>query len=238
MGIFDMFLSEEKRISKQQRTLTNRDSQPEDRENAARWLVDNGSPKAVVALLSRFDMKLENQLKDAGERDFLYSLVVGLGEALERPLDRHLKRCKNLAFPLKLLVETKGEQAAVEKVLELLQKEYEKDDFKPRRKTDLLVWLAPHAHDGAVECAKLFLDDFDENVRYAAIEVIAAQNPAELGALLEPVLTRPEEDANRVKVRIAELFQQRGLTVVDAEAVAAALPGTFKLTDDGRIKAA
>jgi len=238
MGIFDMFLSEDKRISKQQRVLTNRDSQPEDRDNAARWLVDNGSPKAVVALLSRFDMKLENQLKDAGERDFLYSMVVGLGDALERPLDRHLKRCKNLAFPLKLVVETKGEQAAIEKVLDLLRKEHEKDDFKPRRKTDLLVWLAPHAHAGAVEGAKLFLEDFDENVRYAAIEVLATQNPPELGELLEPVLTRPEEDANRVKVRIAEIFQQRGLVVADASAVATALPASFKVTDDGRIKAA
>ncbi len=238
MGIFDLFLSEDKRISKQQRVLTNRDSQPEDRDNAARWLVDNGSPKAVVALLSRFDMKLENQLKDAGERDFLYSLVVGLGDALERPLDRHLRRCKYLAFPLKLVVDTKGEQAAIEKVLALLQREHEKDDFKPRRKTDLLVWLAPHAHPGAVECAKLFLEDFDENVRYAAIEVLATQNPPELAALLEPVLTRPEEDANRVKVRIAEIFQQRGLAVADASAVAAALPGSFKVTDDGRIKAA
>ena len=32
MGLFDMFLSEERRIAKEQRTLTNRDKQPEDRE--------------------------------------------------------------------------------------------------------------------------------------------------------------------------------------------------------------
>jgi len=238
MGIFDMFLSEEKRIAKQQRTLTNRDAQPEDREGAARWLSDNGSPKAVVGLLSRFDMKLENQLKDAGERDFVYSLVVGLGDALDRPLKRHLERCKNLAYPLKLLVETKGEEAAIERVFELLQREHEKDDFKPRRKTDLLVWLAQHTHEGAVAAAKPFLQDFDENVRYAAIEVIAAQSAPDTAELLEPVLTNPEEDANRVKVRIAEIFQQRNLPVSDVEAVRQALPNTHTVTDEGRIKGA
>jgi hypothetical protein len=238
MGIFDMFLSEEKRIAKQQRTITNRDAQPEDREAAARWLAENGSAKSVVGLLTRFDMKLENQLKDAGERDFVYSLVVGLGDALDRPLARHLERCQNLAHPLKLLVETKGEQAAIERVFELLQREHEKDDFKPRRKTDLLVWLAQHTHEGAVAASRPFLEDFDENVRYAAIEVIAAQNPDDMAAILEPVLTRPEEDANRVKVRIAELFLQRGLAFSDVEAVRQALPGSFVVADDGRIKSA
>lgn len=237
MGFFDVFLSEEKRIQKQQRTLTNRDSQPEDRDNAARWLADNGSPKAVVGLLTRFDMKLENQLKDAAERDFVYSLVVGLGEAVDRPLNRHLERCQTLAHPLRLMVELKGEDATITKVVDLLDREFKKDDFKPRRKTDLLVWLAQHVHDGAVEAATPFLKDFDENVRYAAIEVIAAQSDPNTAALLEPVLTNPEEDANRVKVRIAEIFQQRGLTVADPDAVAAALPGTHMVTPEGRIKA-
>ena len=238
MGLFDMFLSEDKRISKQQRILTNRDSQPEDRENAARWLSENGTPKAVVALLTRFDMKLDNQLKDASERDFVYGLIVGLGEALDRPLARHLGRCKNLAYPLKLLVEAKGEAAAIRKVCELLRKEFEKDDFKPRRKTDLLVWLAQHAHADAVEVAGLFLRDFDENVRYAAIEVVAAQESVDLVELLQPVLVHPDEDANRVKVRIAELLLQRGLVVTDVDAVRAALPQTHLVTDEGRIKAA
>lgn len=237
MGIFDMFLSEEKRIQKQQRTLTNRDAQAEDREAAARWLAENGSPKAVVALLTRFDMKLENQLKDSGERDFVYALVANLGDAVERPLARHLQRCESIALPMRLMEELQGEEATIQTVFALLQREVEKDDFKPRRKTDLLVWLAKRQHAGAVEAAAPLLKDFDENVRYAAVEVIAAQG-ADASALLEPVLVNPEEEANRLKVRIAELFQQRGWTVSDAEAFAAALPPSFALTPEGRVRAA
>lgn len=238
MGIFDMFLSEEKRIQKQQRTLTNRDAQAEDREAAARWLAENGSPKAIVALLTRFDMKLENQLKDSGERDLVYALCADLGEALERPLGRHMKKCQSIALPIRLMEEQQGEEATIQAVFALLQREYEKDDFKPRRKTDLLVWLAKRRHEGATEAAAPFLKDFDENVRYAAVEVIAAQDDPGASALLEPVLANPDEEANRLKVRIAELFQQRGWTVQDVEGFGAGLPPSFALTPEGRVRAA
>src|SRR5688500_14555006 len=103
MGMFDFFdflLSEEKRIAKQQRTITNRDVQPEDREKAARWLADNGSPKALVALLTRFDMQLENGLKDKNEKEFVYSLLLGFGDAAVKPLERHLEKCRQIAVPL------------------------------------------------------------------------------------------------------------------------------------------
>src|SRR5688500_13762355 len=90
MGVFDFFMSEDKRIGRQQRTLTDRDVQAEDREKAARWLADNGTPRALVALLTRFDMQLENGLKDKSEKELVYKLALGFGDALERPLDRHL----------------------------------------------------------------------------------------------------------------------------------------------------
>ena len=237
MGIFDIFLSEEKRIAKHQRTLTNRDSQAEDREAAAKWLAENGTPKSVVALLTRFDMKLENQLKDGTERDYVYSLLVGLGAAVERPLARHLERCQTIAHPLRLLVEMQGEAKAIAQVYELLEKEAQKDDFKPRRKVDLLVWLAQHRHEGAVAAASPFLRDFDEHVRYAAIEVVGAQEGADLRGLLEPVLVNPGEDANRVKVRIAELLAGRGVAVADVDAVRAALPAGFVVGDDRVVRA-
>jgi hypothetical protein len=237
MGLFDMFLSEEKRIAKQQRTLTNRDAQAEDREAAARWLAENGSAKAIVALLTRFDMKLENQLKDGGERDLVYSLLIGLGEPVHRPLARHLERCQSLAHPMKMMVEMLGEEAAIAKVSEMLAQEHAKDDFKPRRKTDLLVWLAQRKHSSAVAAAAPFLKDFDENVRYAAIEVVAAQDDAPLAELLVPCLTSPDEDSNRVKVRVASLLEQRGAAIDDPAALQAHLPPGFRVAD-GRVRAA
>ena len=84
MAFWDIFLSEEKKIAKNRRRRTSKDRQPEDREAAARWLADNGSPKALLALLSRFDMKLEHQLNDKAETDVVYGICVRLGDAARR----------------------------------------------------------------------------------------------------------------------------------------------------------
>lgn len=237
MGLFDMFLSEERRIAKEQRCLTNRDKQPEDREASARWLADRDNPKALVALLTRFDVNLENQLKDRTEKDLVYSLVAAKGEKARRPLARHLARCKQLATPLRLFVDLEGEDAAVEKAFEILEIERQKDDFNPRKKTDLLVWLADKKHPRAVEVAAPFLSDFDENVRYAAAEVMIGQQSDDARPHLEAALVNPEEDSNRLRVRLSEVFQQRRWSLEHSDKVEPALPGGFAVRDD-RIVAA
>ena len=237
MGLFDMFLSEDRRIAKEQRTLTNRDKQPEDREAAARWLAGNATPKAFVALLTRFDMNLENQLKDRAEKDLVYGLLSQGGEGVHRPLDRHLARCKQLATPLRLFVDLKGGDAAVEKAFELLDIEREKDDFKPEKKNDLLVWLIDKRHPRAIEVAAPFLHDFDENVRYAAAEVMLAQQSDDARPHLEKALAYPDEESNRLRVRLAEAFAQRRWSLEDEAGVGAALPETHAVKN-GRVVAA
>ncbi len=228
MGIFDIFLSEEQRIAKEQRTLTNRDAQPEDRENAARWLAERDKPKAWVALLTRFDMKLENQLKDRNEKDLVYSLLVQAGaEALSRPLDRHLKKCREIASPLRIHQELLGLEATITKAYEVLALEREKDDFKPQKKIDLLVWLVEHPRREHLDKAASMLGDFDENVRCAAIEVMVSAQDDAARPLLEEAMVNPDEESNRLRVRVAQVFQQRGWTVEHPEAFSAVLPDGY-----------
>lgn len=237
MGIFDVFLSEESRIQKNQRTLTNRDVQAEDREGAARWLADNRTPKALVALLTRFDMNLENQLKDKAEKDLVYALLLDLGDATVRPLERHLTMCKQIAHPIRMYVEMRGEQAATEKVFEILEHERNKDDFKPQKKVDMLVWLAERRHPGAIAAAIPMLEDFDEGVRYAAAEVILAQQDDAGRQPLEQVLKNAQEDSNRLRMRLAGVFATRRWPVDEPEVVGKYLPGGFTVRD-ARIVAA
>ena len=234
MGWFDFFLSEDKRIAKHQRTLTSRDVQPEDREKAARALADNGSPKAVVALLTRFDLQLENGLKDKSEKEFVYGLVHGMGDKALKPLERHLERCRQIAVPLRMLVELQGEEAAIQKVFALLDHERSKDDFKPQKKIDLLVWLADRRHPGAIAAATPSLEDFDEGVRYAAAEVIIAQQDEAGRSALEKVLRNKSEESNRLRVRVADVFAQRRWAVNDPHLF---LPGGFAVRE-GRVVAA
>lgn len=238
MGLFDMFLSVEKRIQKEQRNLTNRDKQPEDRESAARWLADNGTPKALVGLLTRFDMNLDNQLSDRDEKEFVYALLANIGEPVLRPLERHLKKCRQFALPIRLYTELRGEEAAIEQVFEALQYEYDKGNaFKPQKKTHLLVWLAEKRHPRAAEVASPFLGDFDEGVRCGAAEVILAQEDGACRDALERALANPKEESNRLRHRLAESFRARRYSVDDPEALAAVLPDGFAMRD-GRVVSA
>jgi hypothetical protein len=234
MGIFDFFMNEEQRIQRAQRKLTNRDVQAEERDAAARWLVDQGSPKAILALLTRFDMSLENQLKDKAEKDTVYALVSKMGEAVHRPLDRHLEKCRQVAIPLRLMVELRGEEATIAKVFDILHLERQKDDFKAQKKVDLLVWLAERRHAGAIEAVTPLLEDFDEGVRYAAAEVIIAQQEESGRTPLEKVLTNPQEDSNRLRMRLADVFSTRRWPLDPAGA--AHLPSGFSLRE-GRVVA-
>ena len=237
MGFFDFFLNEEARIQKNQRTLTNRDVQPEDRDAAARWLAANGKPKSLVALLTRFDLNLENQLKDKNEKEVVYKLLEEAGAAAVRPIERHLEKCRQIAIPLKLYVALQGEAAAIEKVVQLLEAERAKDDFKPQKKVDLLVWLVDRRHPHAISAATPFLEDFDENVRYAAMEVIAAQQDDAARIPLEHVLRNKAEESNRLRIRVAELFVQRRWALTDTEGVMAGAPVGYEVRE-GRLTAA
>jgi hypothetical protein len=234
MGFLDIFLSDDKKIQKRQRTLTNRDSQAEDREIAARWLTDNGTGKALLSLLSRFDMQLEHQINDRDERELVFALAMSKGQDILKPLRAHLRKCRKFALPVRLYRELKGDQGTVEFVFELLQLELDKDDFKPGKKTDMLVWLTDHNHPGMIEAVTPFLKDFDEGVRCAAAEVIISQKDDDGREVLELAFANPEEDSNRLRVRLAEVFASRRWSVVDVDGVAANLPPGHTVTG-GRV---
>lgn len=235
MGLFDFFLSEEKKILRHTRRVTNRDAQPEDREASVVWLAKNGSPSAIAGLLSRFDINLDHQLKDSGEKDVLYQVLLELGpEVVERPLRSWLKRCKQFALPLRLMSDLQGEEEALEVALQLLAIEAERDDFKPDKKHGLLVWLADRRDPRLVEAATPFLTDFDESVRYAAVEVLLAQTDDAGAAPLVEILRSDREESNRLRVRVVDGLVRRGWSVAQHGLEADRLPEGFSLRD-GRV---
>ena len=121
MGLFDRFTKEGK-FMRHVRRMSDRDAQPEDREASARVLAEDGSPKAVMGLLSRFDIKVTQMMKDKQEKEFAYNLLLNVGkEKVERPIRAHFRKCKDYAWPLKLMVALEGQTAAVEQVYELLE---------------------------------------------------------------------------------------------------------------------
>jgi hypothetical protein len=216
--------------------MSYRDAQPEDRDASAKWLVEEGSPRAILGLLSRFDLNLSNQMKDRTEKEAIFGILQGLGkDRVAEPMRAWLKRAKQYAWALKLMVDLEGTDAAVRAVFELLQGDVGKATFEPERRKELLVWLAEREHADAVTVVRPFLKDFDEEVRYAAAEVLIAQPDDSAREPLAGVLTDRKEESLRLKHRIARAFVVRRWPVGEL-APGAEIPDGFSVVD-GRLVA-
>lgn len=237
LGFFDVFMSDEKKIKKHHRRITNRDAQDEDREASAHWLADNGSPAALLALLSRFDMALDHQLKDATEKDLIEDLVRSKGALASTAVRAWLKKCKVTARPLKLLGDIEGHGATMEVAYNLLETERERDPFKPEKKKKLLIWLAERADSRSVEAAEFYCTDFDEGVRYAAAEVLIAEGSDAAREALERLLSNPEEDSNRLKVRVMDVYISKRWALDDPDSIGE-LPIGYGIRDSRFVKEA
>ena len=216
MGMFDFFMSPEKRMARHVRRLTNRDAQPEDRQASAEWLASEGSPRAILGLLSRFDMKLDHDIKNSTEIEAMISLVLSLRKDAVEPLKVWLRQCKAVTQPLEILVQLEGERVAIESCYDILARERESgNDFKPAKKRAVLLWLAERRAEDIVEHAAPFLQDFDEGVRYAAAEAIAAAGDDAGRLPMLEALADPDEESNRFRARICDVFIQRSWTVTE-----------------------
>jgi hypothetical protein len=232
MGLFDYFTQEGK-LKRHARRMSDRDAMPEDREASAHWLAEEGSRAAIAGLLRRFDMSLTQQMKDRTEKELVYRLLLQLGDDVVEPTHTWLKRCKQYAWPLKLLVELEGEAPVVKTVYDVLDGPVGKAAFEPERRRELLVWLGERRDPGVFEHVPRFLSDFDEDVRYAAAEVLIAQEDDAAREPLLAVLADPDEESIRLKHRIAGVFEKRAWRVGEAS-LEGVLPPDYAV-QDGRI---
>jgi HEAT repeat protein len=92
-------------------------------------------------------------------------------------------------------------------LLELL--ESENDPFKPEKKRQVLIRLAEYVDLRIRDGIQDALRDFDEGIRYAAVEALLAQDHEAVQADLADCIADDKEDSNRLRVRIAEAFHQR-----------------------------
>ena len=219
MGMLDFMLSTEKKIAKNTRRLTNRDAQPEDRETSAQWLASEGSPQSMLGLLARFDLKLDHDIKNQTEIDYLYQLCLGLGDKMKEPLEVWIRQCKAVAHPLALIGDLQGAEAAIAAAYEVLEIERTQgNEFNPHKKKAVLIWLAERRHPELIANVAPFLSDFDEGVRYAASEAVIAQQDDAGREPLLGVLMNADEESNRLRIRVCEVFSQRRWPVGEAEA--------------------
>ncbi len=209
MGLMEWFTGgKDGQVKRHSKRLSNLNAQVEDREASAHWLAQEGSDQAILGLLGRFAVTYEHQMKDLNEKDLVMTLLKGRGKSVAAPIRVWAKTATQFARPLTLIDHFEGREAAVGLLVELLA--LESDPFKPEKKRQILIRLADYK-DERIRAALLdSLRDFDEGIRYAAVEALLGQDDAEVQSDLAACLGDDKEDSNRLRVRIAEAFHQRG----------------------------
>lgn len=219
-------------LKKHSRRVGTRDAQPEDREASARWLLDNGSDEAMTAVFNRFELQLEHSLKDKKEKELVFEMLVDTGPKAAAAARAFARTSVHFQWPVAVIDKVEGPGAGTQALIELLSTQRVEDEFKPEKKRTLLLFLAERRDDAIVAAASRFLTDFDEGVRHAAIEAIAAQEGD--GTVLLPALLNPKEESTRIRGRLAEIFALRGWPVGDDPWLVAHVPIGFRLVD-GRL---
>lgn len=248
MGIFDL-LSKEGRAKSAldgatKKTL-NKFVQSIDREAAMEKLREIGTDEALFGLCRRFGMLYDKTIDDEREKQWVQDTLIGLGERAIGPVKRWLLQGETISQALTVLAGVAQPDKVLEVVDELIEREEPGYARHPDKKIQMLSWLGEWK--GAVAPAEVtkrivpYLKDFDETVRFTAVEALAHVRPHEESSRLPlfEALLRPEEESRRILVRVAEVLAERGWAANEEHGarlteVAAKLP-EFTLDKDRRL---
>jgi hypothetical protein len=225
--VFGLF-SKEKALQRTIEKATNKLAQQPDRWAALEKLKEEGSDEALVGLCKRFAITSTKGVEDEQEKLWVVETLVAKGGGALAALVRYMKNADQLAFPLKVLERIASHEQVLEVVDQLFASEPPGYVRMPDRRIDLLRWFGEWkpTDDEFITRVSPYVTDFDENVRFAAIDGMAARDPAKIAPTLIAALVRPEEESGRIKRAIADVLA-RTKAPLDShtDAIAAALTG-------------
>lgn len=234
MAFWDVFLGNS--VERHARRLQDRNTQPEDREKSADWLAKDGSDGALLGLLGRYNLQLEHSIKDQKEKELVFGYLVEHGAKAAKAAREFSKTSVNFQGAVRLVEKLEGTPAALDLLLDLLAHERVDDEFKPEKKKNLLIALAERRDPRIVAASTPYMEDFDEGVRNAAVEAIAAQDPEQGRGPLCAHLCNPKEESTRIRGRIAELAANRRWELPPDEWLTTHIPPGYRLIE-GRLVA-
>jgi hypothetical protein len=240
--VFGLF-SKEKALQRTIEKATNKLAQQPDRWGALEKLKDDGTDAALLGLCRRFAITSTKGVEDEAEKLWVVDTLVTKGPAALEPLVRYMKTAEQLAFPLRVLERIASREKVLEVADQLFASEPPGYVRMPERRIDLMRWFSewkPATDDEVVQRFTPHVTDFDENVRFVAIDGMSTRDPAKIAPPLIAALLRPEEESGRIKRTIVEVLERSKALLGDhAAAVAAVLTGplgeAFKV-DAGIVK--
>ena len=234
--VFGLF-SKERSLQKTIDKAINKLAQQPDRWAALEKLREDGRDEALFGLCKRFGVTSMKGVEDEQEKHWVVDVLVEKGGASWAPLTRYMKTADQLSFPLRVL-ERIGDHDKIIKVIDdLLASEPPGYARFPDRRIDVIKWLSEWkgaTEDEVISRVTPYLVDFDENVRFTAIDGISSRTPAKVVGPLIDALMRPEEESGRIRRTIVEVLERTKAPLgARAKEVATMLSGP--LGDDFKI---
>ncbi len=212
--------------------------QTDDRRAAMEALRKIGDAEAIAGLLKRFSKSVDNKLHDQDEKSECSDILVEFGaDKVLAPLKEYLERETEVTWALRTAKRLLPKDQWVALVLETLG-DSTSEDTDPEKLCQILTVVHDVDDPRVPPAISRCLMDLDDTVRFASIEALASMPNSEAAREeLLHALTRPEEDSQRVRHRIVEVFKERGWEVKGfRKAVEERLPEGYYLDRSGRVK--
>ncbi len=228
-----------KKIRKLTSKLTNKHIDEAERYSAVEQLRDIGDQEAIRAMLNRFNVMVESGIKDNEEKQYVYEQLLSLGENAVNPVMNFLRTEKEISWPLKALSELLPPDKFKERVIEILgrMEPFYSSDKENAKKVELIEALMDYKGEDVIEAVEPFLEDTNDDVRIAALELLARHEDDKWREfLIESMLE--SHDRPRIRIKIAQLLCRLNWPVTGyRKKVEAALPDGFYLDGKGHVKA-
>jgi HEAT repeat protein len=253
VGIFDFFGGKgggKDGLRKQAQKITTRFGPPENRQKVIEQLAAMDSPEALGTLCLRFTIRADPGITDDEEKERVREILVEAGEKAVEPVKGFLEAQESgVSWGLRILAALRPPADVVATTLRLLHRlgrEYTRD---PEKKQVLLGWLAEHHGDLSASAAAVadapsledallpLLEDFSDDVRIAAVRVLAQQPLTDRTRVALIELYLRDKDNARVRGEVLDALAALGADVKGYRpSVEALLAEPWFLDKEGHVK--
>ncbi len=215
--MFGMF-SKGGSLKRAQKKALNKYAQTVERMAALERLVAEGDDESLLTVAKRFNMTCIKGVDDEEEKAWVVRTFTAMGEQILPTLERYMETHATIAYPLRVLEDVASPQRAMQIIDKLLAKEEPGYVLDTSKRISLFTWVAEQDDLSPQEASKRiapYLADFDESVRFAAVEALDQKPCVEsLDALIEALMNEDEE-SRRFKARILEFLAEHEIPLGD-----------------------
>ena len=203
--------SKDRALKRAMEKVISKHSQSVDRFAAMEKLAKEGSDDSLHALCTRFSFKYDKTIEDQQEKQWVVDTLVARGGPALAAVRRYMKGATSLHYPLIVLGQIADRDTVFDVVDEILRDEPPGYTRDPEKRSDILSWLGEWdgpSNDEIIRRILPYLEDFDENVRYKAVDAIGLKPAPQAAEPLVKALVREEEESRRLRQRIAEVLSE------------------------------